>query len=161
MCFYHFRASMLYIRWHEVLVQYTPDSAYVVSARWFVQDVWNGIEASSMNLSPFTKGKLHSQSSYSIRRPQFVIWVKNIIVANLGTSIRAIARDLKISECTMQNKRHRDIRYMLYVMTKGYFLPVHTQKLRFLQQTRLQDKLKHPQESDMFCLLDDDNFGQK
>lgn len=114
-----------------------------------------------MNLSPVTKGKLHSQRSHSISRPQFVKWVQNMIAANLGTSIRAIARDLKISECTMHNTVHKDIRYMLYVMTEWYFMPVHTQKLRLLQQIRLQDKLNHVQVPDMFCLLDDDNFDQE
>lgn len=42
--------------------------------------------------------------------------------ANIGMSIRAIAKDLRVTEAKIQNVLHVDIRYDRYVMPCWYFL---------------------------------------
>lgn len=53
----------------------------------------------------------HLQREESRRTPQCVQPMQNIIDANYGTSMRAIDRDLEMSEVTMHNMVQDHIRY--------------------------------------------------
>ena len=130
-------------------------------ARSFVHKVRKELEASSGDMSPVAKRKKASQRSDSIRTPQFVQRVQNIIDANPGTSMRAISRDLQVSEGTIRNVVHEDIRYKSYVMRKGQFMSAHTQEQRLLRAKRLLNKLKHPEEPGMLWVFSDEkHFDQ-
>ena len=52
--------------------------------------------------------------------------VQEIIDEDLSKSIRAISRDLQVSECTIRRIVHEDIRYKSYVIRRGQFMSAQT-----------------------------------
>ena len=72
------------------------------------------------------KRRKHTPNSDTVRTPQFVQQVQNIIDEDLSKSIRALSRDLQVSECTIHRIVHEDIRYKSYMMRRDQFMPVKT-----------------------------------
>ncbi|EFN60862.1 hypothetical protein EAG_00186, partial [Camponotus floridanus] len=66
--------------------------------------------------------KKHEPRSDKVRTPQFVQQVQGIIDEDPSKSIRAISKDLQVSECTIRRIIHEDIRYKSYVMRRGQFM---------------------------------------
>jgi len=68
------------------------------------------------------KRKKHETHSDKVRTSQFVQKIQSIIDEGLSKSIRAILKDLQVSECTIRRIIHEDIRYKSYAMRKGQFM---------------------------------------
>ena len=91
----------------------------------------------------------------------FVQQVQGIIDEDPSKSIKAISRDLQVSECTIRRIVHEDIWYKSYVMRKGQFMSAQTREQRFVRAQRLLNKLKHPEIPDMLWFYSDEkNFNQ-
>ncbi|XP_012058553.1 PREDICTED: uncharacterized protein LOC105621701 [Atta cephalotes] len=130
-------------------------SIFLNLAGSFVHKVRRELEVSD------DKRKKHKACSDTVRTSQFVQQVQGIIDEDPSKSIRAISRDLQISECTIRRIVHEDIRYKSHVMRKGQFMSAHTRKQRFIRAQRLLCKLKHSEISDMLWFYSDKkNFDQ-
>lgn len=68
------------------------------------------LEVSGGDVLPVVKRKKHIERSDSIRTSQFVHRVQDIIDTNAGTPMRAIARNIHVSECTILKVVYEDIR---------------------------------------------------
>ena len=129
-------------------------------ARSFVHKVHRELEISDDNVESVVKRKKHKARSDTVRTSQFVQQVQDID-EDFSKSIRAISRDLQISECTIRRIVHEDIRYKSHVMRKGQFISARTREQRFIRAQRLLCKLKHSKISDMFWFYSDEkNFDQ-
>jgi len=120
-------------------------SQFLNVARSFVHKVRRGLEVSDDNVESVAKRKKHEGRSDTVRTSQFVQQVQGIIDKDPSKSIRAISRDLQVSECTIRRIVHEDIRYKSYVMRKGQFMSAQTREQRFIRAKRLLNKLKHPE----------------
>ena len=86
-------------------------SEYLKFARSFVHKVRRELEASDDNIESVTKRKKHKARSDRVRISHFLQQVQGIIDKDPSKSIRAISRDLQVSECTIRRIVHEDIRY--------------------------------------------------
>ena len=68
----------------------------------------------------------HKPRSDTVRTPQFVQQVQDIIDEDLSKYIRDISRDLQVSECTIRHTVHEDIRYKSYVIRRGQSMSAQT-----------------------------------
>ncbi|XP_011068611.1 PREDICTED: uncharacterized protein LOC105154645 isoform X1 [Acromyrmex echinatior] len=136
-------------------------SEFLNLARSFVHKVRRELEVSNGNVQSVAKRKTHKARSDTVRTSQFVQQVQGIIDEDPSKSIRAISRDLQVSECTIRRIVHEDIRYKSYVMRKGQFMSARTREQRFIRAQRLLSKLKHSEISDMLWFYSDEkNFDQ-
>ena len=136
-------------------------SNFLHVARSFVHKVRLELEGCDGNVSPVAKRKKHSQCSDTVRTPEFIRNVQNIIDENPGRSIRSIAKELQVSEWTIRTVVHQDIRYKSYVMRKGQFISAKTQENRLMRSKRLLNKVKNPHEHGMLWFFSDEkNFDQ-
>ncbi|XP_014784953.1 tRNA (guanine-N(7)-)-methyltransferase isoform X1 [Octopus bimaculoides] len=78
-------------------------------ARSFVHKVRTELEASGGNVSIVSKRKKHSKRSDAIRTPQFIQRVQHIVSDNPEKSLRAVAKELEVSEWTVRTVVHEDI----------------------------------------------------
>ena len=101
-------------------------SQFFKIARLFVHKVRRELEASDGNVGNVAKRKKHEARSDRVRTSHFVQQVQGIIHENPSKSIRAISRDLQVSECTIHRIVHEDIRYKSYVIRKGQFMSAQT-----------------------------------
>ena len=70
-------------------------SEFLNVARSFVHKIHRELEASNGNVESVVKRRKHKPRSDTVRTPQFVQQVQDIIDEDLSKSIRAISRDLK------------------------------------------------------------------
>lgn len=105
-------------------------SQFLKVARSFVHKVRRELEAPDDDVENVAKRKKHERRSDSVRTPQFVQQVQVIIDGNLSKSIRIIARDLHVSECTIRRIVHEDIQYKSYAMRRGQFMSAQTRDQR-------------------------------
>lgn len=72
----------------------------------------------------------HSNTDFpdhkAISTPNFVWKEHKIIVKSRGNSIRAIVKDIKLSECTIRKVVNEDVRYKTYATQRGRFMSVET-----------------------------------
>ena len=130
-------------------------------ARSFVFKVLKELKDKNGQISPVAKRKKHQQRSDSIRTPEFVQRVQNIIDESPQKSMRSIAKDLNVSEATIRRTCHEDLRYKSYVMKRGQFISETTKENRLVRSKRLVSKLKHPAEQDILWFFSDEkNFDQ-
>jgi len=102
-------------------------SIFLNFARSFVHKVRRELEISDDNVESVAKRKKHKARSDTVRISQFVQQVQDID-EDFSKSIRAISRDLQISECTIRRIVHEDIRYKSHVMRKGQFISARTRE---------------------------------
>ncbi|KYQ51498.1 hypothetical protein ALC60_09371 [Trachymyrmex zeteki] len=86
-------------------------SQFLKVARSFVHKVRRELEASDDNVKSIAKRKKYEARSDRVRTSQFVQQVQGIIDKDPSKFIRAISRDLQVSECTIRRIVHEDIRY--------------------------------------------------
>ena len=67
------------------------------------------------------KRREHKLCSVTVKTPQFVQQVQDTIDEDPSKSIRAVSRELQVSECTVLRIVHEDIRYKSFVMRRGQF----------------------------------------
>ena len=85
------------------------------------------------NVESVSKRKKHKACSDRVRTSHFVQQVQGNIDEDPSKSIRAISRNLQVSECTIRRIVHEDIRYKSYVMRKGQFMLAQTREQRFIR----------------------------
>ena len=76
------------------------------------------------------KRRNHKPRLDTVKTLQFVQQVQDIIDEDSSKSIRAISRDLQVSECTISHIVYVDIRYKPYVMRRGQFMSAQTLHLQ-------------------------------
>jgi len=134
-------------------------SRFLKVAQSFVNKVRRELEASDGNMESVAKRKKHETRSDKVRTSRFVQKVQGIIDEDPSKSIRAISKDLQVSECTIRRIIHEDIRYKCYTMRQ--FMSAQTREQRFIRAQRLLNKLKHPEISNMLWFFSDEkNFDQ-
>ena len=75
--------------------------------------------------------------------------------------MRSIAKDLGVSEATIQRTVHKNLRYKSYVMKRGQFMFETTKENCLVRSKRFLNKVKHPAEQDMLWFFSDKkNFDQ-
>ena len=94
-------------------------------SRSFVHKIRRGLEASVESVAKRRKHKLRSDA---VRTPQLLQQVQGIIDEDPSKTIRAILRDLQVSECTIRRTVYEEIRYKSYVMCRGQFMSAQTQE---------------------------------
>ncbi|KYN01851.1 hypothetical protein ALC62_07323 [Cyphomyrmex costatus] len=123
-------------------------------ARSFVHKVCRELEASDDNVE--SVAKKHEARSDRVRTSRFVQQVQGIIDDDPLKSIRAIPRDLQVSECIISRNVNEDIRHNSYVMREGQFMSAQTREQRFIRAQRLLNKSKHPEIPDMLWFYSDE-----
>ncbi|EFN76011.1 hypothetical protein EAI_12717, partial [Harpegnathos saltator] len=93
--------------------------------------------------------KKHEERSDTTRNTQFVQQVEEIVDESPPKSMRAIARDLNVSESLIRRVVHEDLRYTSYVMRRGQFISAQIREQRLIRGKRLLNKLKHPEVPNM------------
>ena len=93
-------------------------SRFLKVARSFVYKVRKELETEDGNVSPVSKRKKYFKRSDIIRTPEFIQQVQQAIDDNSIKSMRSIAKELHVSEGTIRNVVHEDIRYKSYVRRK-------------------------------------------
>ena len=130
-------------------------------ARSFVYKVRKELEAQDGKVSPVAKRKKHSRCTGSIRTPKFIQQVQKDIDDNPRRSMRCIAKEHRVSEGTIRNVVHKDIRYKSYVLRKGHFMSEKVKENRLIRSKRLLNKIKNPAEKDVIWFFSDEkNFDQ-
>ena len=100
-------------------------SQFLNVTRSFVHKV-RELEAPDGNVESVTRRRKHKLRLDTVRTPQSVQQVEDIINEDPSKFIRAISRDLQVSECTIRRILHEDIRYKSYVMRRSQFMPAQT-----------------------------------
>lgn len=67
--------------------------------------------------------------------------------------MRAIVRDLYVSDNTIRSMVQENIRYNTYMIRKGQFMPAHTQEQRLLGAKRLLKNVETRKEPGTFCFF--------
>ncbi|KAM0736931.1 hypothetical protein ACS0PU_000024 [Formica fusca] len=117
-------------------------SNFLNCARSFVHKVRRELEASDGDTQSVAKRKKHEERSDTIRTTQFIQQIQAIVDENPSKSIRALARDLKVSEGLVRRVVHEDLRSKSYVMRRGQFMSAQTREQRTIRGKRLLNKLK-------------------
>ncbi|EFN87647.1 hypothetical protein EAI_01466, partial [Harpegnathos saltator] len=105
--------------------------------------------------------KKHEECSDTTRNIQFVQQVQKIVDESPSKSMRAIARDLNVSESLICRVVHEDLRYSSYVMRREQFMSAQTREQRLIRGKRLLNKFKHPEVPNMLWFFSDEkNFDQ-
>ena len=71
-----------------------------------------------------------------------------------------MAKDFKVSKCTIRRVVHEDVRYKSYVMRSGQFISEKTKENRLIRAKRLLSKLKHQETGTLWFFSDEKNFDQ-
>jgi inhibitor of nuclear factor kappa-B kinase subunit alpha len=139
----------------------TEIAVFLKLARSFVHKVRAELEDSQGDVASVAKRKLHATRSDNMRTPEFVAQVRGTIDASPGTSMRSLAREFDVSEGTIRNVVHEDLRYKSYVMRRGQFMSQAIQDNRLLRSRMLLNKLKHPESpGELWFFSDEKNFDQ-
>ena len=104
--------------------------------------------------------KTHKRRRDSIRTPEFVEELQNVIDEDPGKSKRSLARELNVSEGTVRKCVHEDIRYKYYALKRHQFMDEPTKDRRAEKAARLLVRFKHPQETNQLTFFSDKNFCQ-
>lgn len=105
--------------------------------------------------------KQHSRRSDSLRTPEFVAKLQNLVDEDPGRSMRSLAAELGVSEGTIRNTVHEDLRYKSYGMRKGQFMSEATKETRYKKAKALLNSLKHPSSSRQLIFFSDEKvFNQ-
>ncbi|XP_046868909.1 uncharacterized protein LOC124461437 [Drosophila willistoni] len=136
-------------------------SNFLKCARSFVYKVRCELKASGGNAEPVSKRKKHEERSHTIRSAEFVQKVQAIIDEDPSKSIRALAKDLNVSDGLIRRVVHEDLRYKSYVMRRGQFMSDKTREQRVIRSNRLLNEIKHPEAAEMLWFFSDEkNFDQ-
>jgi len=101
--------------------------------------------ASAGDVETVAKRKRHEERSDTIRNTQFVQQVQEIVDESPSKSMRAIARDLNVSEGLIRRVVHENLRYKSYVMRRGQFMSAQTESETYSRKTSLEALwLHHP-----------------
>ena len=74
------------------------------------------------NMESVVKRRKHKPRSDTVRTPQFVQQVQDIIDEDPSKFISTISRNLQVSICTFRGIIHKDIRFKYNVMRRGPFM---------------------------------------
>jgi hypothetical protein len=119
------------------------------------------LKSEKNNFFSVSKHQKHSKRSDIIRTPEFINEIKENIDDNPRTSMRSLSKKFNVSEKTIRNVVHEDLRYKSYVMRKGQFLSDKTKETRLIRSKRLLNRLKNPAEEDAIWFFSDEkNFDQ-
>jgi DDE superfamily endonuclease len=152
---------------HAVLVALSANhndseiATFLNVSRSFVCKIRNKVIVSDGDVQIVAERKKHSQRFDTIRKDDFVRKVDDIITVNRSKSIRAIAREINVSESTVRRVVHDDIKYKSYVMRRGHFMSAKNRENRLIRSKRLLNNLKHPEEPNILWFFSDEkNFDQ-
>ncbi|XP_052832121.1 uncharacterized protein LOC128247010 [Octopus bimaculoides] len=130
-------------------------------ARSFVYKIRKELEAKDENVSSASNRKKHRRRTDTFRTPKFIQQVKQTIDENSRRSMRLIAKEHHMSEGTIRNVVHKDIRYKSYAMRKGHFISETVKENHLIRSKRHPNKLKNPAEKDVISFFSDEkNFDQ-
>jgi len=130
-------------------------------AESFVRKVKRELIDSNYDFEAVAARKEHARRSDTKRDEDFVAQVQEMVNNDPGQSMRALARELNISEKTVRVCMMEDIRYKSYKMRKGQLLTEKMQENRLKKSKKLLNKLRHPLEPDMVWFFSDEkNFCQ-
>ena len=126
----------------------------------WVWKVRNQLKKSGGDYEAVAKRSDHKRSD-CLRTAKFINRVKNAINKDLGKSMRAIAKDMRMSEALIQRCVSEDLRYKSYKMKKGQSLTAKAKKKQLKHCQKLLNKLKHPLQCNMIWFFSDKkNFCQ-
>ena len=129
--------------------------------RQFVWTVRQDLIASNYDFEAVAERKDHNRRSDTIRDREFIMQVQEMVNNDPSKSMRAMARDLDVSEHCIRSCLMEDIRYKSYRMRKGQLLTDKMKENRLKKSTRLLNKLKKPLEPGMVWIFSDEkNFCQ-
>jgi len=111
-------------------------SNFLNCARSFVHKVCRESEASAGDVETIAKRKRHEERSDTTRNTQFVQQVQEIVDESPSKSMRAIARDLNVSEGLIRRVIHENLHYKSYVMRRGQFMSAQTRNQRLIRGKR-------------------------
>ena len=142
----------------------TPDpeiATFLNVTRSFIFKVRHELKMGGGDVASVAKRKKHSPRSDTIRTPEFIQQVREVVEDDPSKSMRAIAQQLEVTERTVRRVVNESLRYKSYVMRRGQFLSDVTKENRVIRGKRLLNKLKHPEEPDMLWFFSDEkNFDQ-
>jgi len=116
-------------------------SNFLNCARSFVHKVRRELGASAGDVETVAKRKRHEERSDTTRNTQFVQQVQEVVDESPSKSMRAIARDLNVSEGLIRRVVHENLRYKSYVMRRGQFMSAQTESETYSRKTSLEQTL--------------------
>ena len=90
-----------------------------------------------------------------IRKDDFIQDIQQTIYNSLGKTIKSLANNFQVSDETIRNVVHENIKYKSTVLKKGQFLPEKMKK-SVIQIKMLLNKIKHPAAKDVIWFFSDD-----
>lgn len=100
--------------------------------------------------------KQHSRRSDTLRTPAFVAQLQALVDEDPGKSVRSLAKELGVSEGTIRNAVHEDLRYNSYARRKGQFMSETTKERRYQKARALLNRLKHPSTNNQLVFFSDE-----
>ena len=119
----------------------------------FVRKVRRELVASNYDYEATAVRDEHSRRSDCMRDAEFIARVQDMVNNDPGRSMRAMARELHVSEKLIRQCVKEDIRYKSYKMRRGQLLTVKMRENRLKKSQKLLNKLKHPMENNMICFF--------
>ena len=96
--------------------------------RSFVHKVRRELKASDGNVESVAERRKRKSRSNTVRTLQFVQQVRNIIDEDPSKSVRAISRDLQVSDYAFRRTVYEDIQHKSFVMRRGQFMYAQTRE---------------------------------
>ena len=107
------------------------------------------------------KRKKYDRHSDSIRTPEFVARVQEMVDNDPSKSMNALCKELGVAYGTIHRVIHEDLRYNSYVLKRGHFIDLAMQEKRLDKAKKLLNKVKHPEKDNLLKFFSDEkNFDQ-
>ena len=103
---------------------------------------------------------MHVHDPNNIKTYNFVRKAQEIIDKTSRKSIKAIAKDLKVSEYIIRRDVNDDIWHKLYVLCRNHFMSDETGENRSIRAKHLMNKIKHHEAAKLCFSLTKNDFSQ-
>lgn len=127
----------------------------------FVYKIKSKVDNSEHPKDISTKRKKHDRRSDTIRTPEFIAKVQEMVDNDPSQSMNALSKELGVAYGTIHRTIHEDLRYRSYVLKRGQFMDKAMQERRLTKAKKLLNEVKHPEKTNLLRFFSDEkNFDQ-
>jgi hypothetical protein len=113
------------------------------STMYNIKKKWDAHIAAGGSFDFETSRKIHKRRSDS-KGAVLAEDLRDLVERDPGRSMRSIANEIGVSECTVRKMMKEDLRYKSYAMRQGQFMSEATKARRAEKAKKLLAKIKHP-----------------
>ena len=108
-----------------------------------IKQAYDNFDGPEEEKEAFCVDRKIKEAHRSVRDSTFVANMKMMVEANPRKSIRAIAREMGVSNCTVRLAIHEDLRLKSYALRKAQLLTEAQAEKRFIGASALLNDMKH------------------